>query len=313
MRGSLMKGSVLALVLAACLLPAGRAEAQGDGPHNLPLLPKGMNLFVAMPMGLSGDFNPQGTIQLPISANVDVFAVPITYIRTFSLGGRFARLFTTLPVASLDAGGTILDPRTGKEISISRGRSGIMDPIVTMHVGLVGAPALALPDFAKHQKSFQMVAIVGAAIPVGTYDSSRAINLGTNRWAFRLGVGTVMPLSKSTAWESANSAMLFTANNDPFGAASERSQDPLFISENHLAHSFNPKTWGSIDLRWQIGGETHTDGRADDNRTNILGGGVTLGHQFKPHLGGYASYGNVLASSGNASEWMVRAQLVYSF
>ncbi len=54
MRGSLMKGSVLALVLAACLLPAGRAEAQGDGPHNLPLLPKGMNLFVAMPMGLSG-------------------------------------------------------------------------------------------------------------------------------------------------------------------------------------------------------------------------------------------------------------------
>ena len=61
------------------------------------------------------------------------------------------------------------------------------------------------------------------------------------------------------------------------------------------------------------GGETHTDGSADDNHTNILGGGVTLGHSFTPHFSGYVSYGNILASSGNADEWLIRTQLVYSF
>jgi hypothetical protein len=158
-----------------------------------------------------------------------------------------------------------------------------------------------------------MFAIAGTAIPIGTYDSKRAINLGTNRWAFRLGVGAVTPLAKKTAWESANSVMLFTDNNDVFGAVDTRSQDPLFISENHLTHNFNPKTWGSIDLRWQIGGETHSDGFDDDNRTNILGGGVSIGHQFTQHFGGYVSYGRIIAKKGDAKEQMVRVQLAYLF
>ncbi len=302
----------IALAALAGLALAGTARAQGDGPHNLPLIPKDTNLLVVMPMGLSGNFNPSQTVLIP-GANVDVFAFPVTYIRTFSLGGRFARLFLTAPLATMDAGGTIVDPRTGDEIEVSRGRSGWMDPMLTLHVGLVGAPALAPAEYVKHPKSLQLFAIVGTAIPIGTYDSTRAINLGTNRWTFRLGLGMVAPLSKSTAWESANSFMLYTDNTDVFGGADTRSQDALFISENHVTHAFNPKWWGSVDLRWQYGGETQTDGFADDNRTNILGGGLTLGHTFTRHFTGYLSYGNVLASSGNADEWLVRAQIVYSF
>ena len=95
----------IALAALGCLALAGTARAQGDGPHNLPLMPKDMNLLVVMPMGLSGNFNPSQTVLIP-GANVDVFAVPVTYIRTFSLGGRFGRLFLTAPLATLDAGGT---------------------------------------------------------------------------------------------------------------------------------------------------------------------------------------------------------------
>ncbi len=288
----------IALAALGCLALSGTARAQGDGPHNLPLIPKDTNLFVVLPLGLSGNFNPSQTVLIP-GANVDVFAVPLTYVRTFSLGGRLGRLFLTAPLATLDASGTVVDPRTGEEIAITRGRSGWMDPLVG--------------EFVKHPKSFQMFAIVGTGIPIGTYDSTRAINLGTNRWTFRLGLGTVAPLGKSTAWESANSFFLFTDNDDVFGRVGRRSQDPLFVSENHLTHAFNPKWWGSVDLRWQYGGETQSDGVADDNRTNILGGGLTLGHTFSRHFSGYVSYGNILASSGNADEWLIRGQLVYSF
>ena len=48
---------------------------------------------------------------------MDVFALPVTYIRTFSLGGHFGRLFLTAPLATMRcSGGTIIDPRTGNEI-----------------------------------------------------------------------------------------------------------------------------------------------------------------------------------------------------
>jgi hypothetical protein len=302
---------VLLVVMTVVSLLTVPAEAQGDGPHSLPLLPVGMNFFVALPLGLSGNFNPSQTVLIP-GANVDVFAVPLTYIRTFSLGGRFGRVFVTAPLATLDASGDIAAPGSGT-LNVSRGRSGWMDPMVTLHLGLVGAPALKGPEFVKHPKSFQMVAIAGAGIPIGTYDPDRLINLGTNRWSFRLGVGTVMPLAKATAWEAANSVFLFTDNKDVFGPAGMRSQDPLIVSENHFTHSFSPKWWGSVDLRYQYGGETATDGVPDDNLANILGGGLTLGHQFTPHFGGYASYGRVLAKKGDAQEWMVRCQLACSF
>jgi hypothetical protein len=300
------------LVLCLSVMTAGRAEAQGDGPHNLPLIPVGVNLLVAMPMGLSGNFNPSQTVLVP-GAKVDVFALPVTYIRTFALGNQFARLFLTAPLATMEASGSVLNPLTGKYLDVTRGRSGWMDPMVTLHVGLIGAPALELPAFVKHPRSFQMVGIVGASIPIGTYDSSRVINLGTNRWSFRLGVGMVTPLSKAWAWESANSVFLFTKNNDLFGPSDTRSQAPLFVSENHLIYAFNPKWWTSVDLRWQVGGETSTDGEPDDNLTNILGGGATLGHQLSRHFTGYFSYGAVLAKKGDAKEQMVRGQIVYSF
>jgi len=302
----------LALGALLCVALAASAQAQGDGPHNLPVIPKDANILVLMPMGLSGSFNPQQTVLVP-GAEVDVFAAPVTYIRTFSLGGRLGRLFLTAPLATMDAKGSVIDPRTGTELSVSRGRSGWLDPTVTLHVGLVGAPALALPEFVQHPRGFQLFAILGTAVPIGTYDSSRLINLGTNRWAVRMGAGTVVPLGVSTAWESANSLMLFTDNHDPFGATQTRSQDPLFISENHLTHALDPKWWASVDLRWQYGGQTQADGIEEDNRTNILGGGLTLGHSFSPRIGGYVSYGRVLAKEGDAQEWMIRGQLTYSF
>ena len=117
----------------------------------------------------------------------------------------------------------------------------------------------------------------------------------------------VAPFTKSTAWESANTFMLYTDNNDVFGPNDTRSQDPLFITRTTSPMPSTP----SGGARWTCAGSTaartHTDGSADDNHTNIFGGGLTLGHTFTPHFTGYVSWGSVLASSGNADEWLVRA------
>lgn len=289
------------------------ASAQGDGPRQLPLAPEGINVFVPMGMFMSGNFNPQQTVLIP-GADVDVLAVPLTYMRTFSLGERLARLYVTVPLASLDASAEIFDPVAGRSLVPERRRSGSMDPMVTLHVGLVGAPALRLPEFVKHKKGFQLYSILGTTIPVGTYDPDRLINLGTNRWSFRLGTGTVTPIGGSgrTTWESANSIFLFTDNTDLL-LADSRSANPLFVSENHLTHDFTPRIWGSVDIRYQVGGETTTDDMPDDNLTNILGGGVSVGYHFTPKVEGYGSYGRILAKKGDAQEWLVRYQLRFTF
>ena len=86
--------------------------AQGDGPHNLPLIPINTNIFTPQVLLLSGNFNPQGTVLVP-GADIDVVAAPITYIRTFALGNRFGRLFLVAPISTLDASVEALDPRFG--------------------------------------------------------------------------------------------------------------------------------------------------------------------------------------------------------
>ena len=204
------------IVLCVSLLPAGRADAQGDGPHNLPLIPINTNIFTPQVLVLSGNFIPAGTAVVP-GASVDVVAVP-DHLHPDVRPGQPLR--PPLRGASgLDAGrqrGRSSIPIQGKYRFIDRGRSGIMDPMVTLHIGLAGAPALKLGEFMKHPKSFQMVAIAGVGMPFGTYDSSRLINLGTNRWTIRTGIGTVFPFGekKRTALEMSNNLYFFTKNND---------------------------------------------------------------------------------------------------
>jgi hypothetical protein len=191
-------GPIAVLGLIVLLLIPGTARAQGDGPHNLPLMPINTNIFTPQVLVLSGNIGPAMTAVVP-GATVDVVAVPITYFRTFAMGNRFGRLFAVLPVSTLDATGNYIDPRSGLPNSVSRGRSGIMDPLVTLHVGLAGAPALKPAEFMKHPRSFQMVAIAGVGMPFGTYDSDRLINLGTNRWTIRTGIGTSFRSARRSA------------------------------------------------------------------------------------------------------------------
>lgn len=304
---------VAMLLLLGLLLAPGTARAQGDGPHNLPLIPINTNIFTPQVLVLSGNFIPAMTAVVP-GATVDVVAVPITYIRTFALGSHFGRLFVVLPVSTLDATADVFDPIRGQDRSVDKGRSGIMDPMVTLHIGLAGAPALKPMEFMKHPKSFQMVAIAGVGMPFGTYDSSRLINLGTNRWTIRTGIGTVFPFGeqKRTALEMSNNLYFFTKNSDVRGA-DYRQQDPLYVMENHLTHNFTKKAWGSVDARYQYGGAVATDGVSDHSWTNALGGGGTFGYQFTLHFGAWTSLDKVLLKSGDAKETMFRFQIAYSF
>jgi len=302
-------------LLAASLLAPAALRAQGDGPRSQLLLPTGINVLAPAYLGLSGNLNFGQTILLP-EAKIDSSVWVLTYTRAFSLGGRYAQFWINPIAGSIDGRGTFTDPRSGQRVTVNVSESGLADPVVSFKLGLVGAPALALPEFAKTPQEFQLSAFVSAALPWGDYDSDRLLNLGTNVLALRLGAPMVFPMGDPKApffLELFPSVAFYDDNDDPSGGASKREQDPLFMVESHLSHNFTPEFWASLDLRYRYGAETTTDGMDDDNSQDVLGGGVSFGYAFTRFLSMQASYGNVLTENDGTELEMVRVKLVLLF
>ena len=300
------------LICLTLIIPA-QVEAQMEGPRVYLLAPVDMNVLVGTYMDMSGNLNFSGTILVKdadISADISV----LTYMRYFSIGNHFAQLWVA-PVWGKVGGSLGLDGGIGPESINIPSISGFADPYVAMLIGLVGAPALKMSEFVRYRQVFQLHALVSAYLPVGDYDSSRPLNLGTNRWAVRLGLPMVVPFGaplRSTWLEIIPSINFFTDNKDPFGA-DVREQDNLFSLESHLSHNFTARFWGSVDFRYQNGGETTTDGLPDDNRMNQFGAGVSLGYSITPAWTLQTTYGEIIAENNDARGRNLRLRLSYVF
>jgi hypothetical protein len=303
------RSATLALVLALAVATSP-ALAQGDGPRVYPLAPTGLNIVSGTYMNMGSNFNFQQDI-LIVGADISSNVGALSYLHTFGIAGRFAQLWVTPIFGSVDGSGTAgfggPEPET---IDVSA-VTGFADPYVAMRIGLVGAPALKLADFAKHKPGFQVYALAGANIPIGDYEQSRPLNLGTNRWAFRLGVPMVLPLLAPTRpllLELIPSVYFYTDNDAPYGAEM-RTQAPLFALESHASYNLTSRLWLGGDLRYQVGAETTTDGVKDDNALSHIGGNIDVGYQINRALSAFVGYGGVLAESDGAKGSMFRVRL----
>ena len=303
------------LALGLGLLLPGQVLGQGEGAHTYLPAPVGTNLLVPTYMDITGNFNFSQSIQVPDS-NIRSQIGVLSYLRFFCIRGQMAELWLT-PIYGR-VSGTVTVPTPGGETRTINVRPhyGFADPFFQLRVGLFGSPALAPAEFVRHPQTFQVYGLFGFGPPLGDYDSTRLINLGTNRWMFRVGAPIVVPFGnpKNPFWLEANpNVYLYTDNNDVSGPGTVRSQDPLWVLETHLSHNLTKMFWLSFDLRGQYGGATTSDGVYDDNKTEQLGGGGTLGIQLSRPLGLQVTYGTIFAKSGNARGNMWRARMTYAF
>ena len=215
-------------------------------------------------------------------ADINVNVVPTTLFHTFGIGGRFAQAMVMINPGS--ANGQCVPDSPGFPAP-ELNASGFADGFLGFKLGLIGAPALSIADFAKHTPAFSMNGYFRWWYS-GTYDSKSPFNLGTNRSTFEIGLPMAIPLGKNpkrATWlESYPSVRFYTANNDPtiITQADKSQQMPLFLLENHLTHNFTPKFWVGADLRYQYGGELKLDDEKQDNKVNVLGGGIEAGYQI---------------------------------
>ncbi len=291
-----------------------QSNAQGDGPRNFILAPKGVWGVAASWINLNQNLLPAGNF-LVSDADINATIYPTTLFHTFGIKGRYAQVLAMVNPGS--ASGRIGDAPPllpGNELSTN----GFSDGFVGFNLGLINAPALDVAEYSKHEHAFAMYGFFRLWYS-GTYDRNELLNLGTNRLTFEIGTPMTIALNKNpkrATWlEVFPNVLLFTDNNAPSRSAmaEKTKQKPLLIVENHLTHNLNSKFWAGIDLRYQYGGQTESDGVEDDNRINILGAGLGVGYQFFPFLSGKASYGKILIGDNEARSEMMRVTLIFNY
>lgn len=290
------------------------AFAQGDGPRNLLWSPKGTFAFLPKWMSMNQNITPGNVLIKNADLHIDAF--PLTLVYNFGLANRYAQVMLNAVPGSVSGSLVASQPNFPAPHLSS---SGFADGFIGFKLGLINQPALNVIEYSQYQKKTFSMMLYTRLWYSGTYDNAKLLNLGSNRLTFEVGFPIDIWLSKNPkrpTWLEIYPAIhMYTPNNDPslIAMANKSQQHALYSLENHLSHNFTDKFWASADLRYQYGGDVEVDGVDQENKMNILGGGVTAGYQVMKMLGLNMSYGGIIAGDNGAQSNMFRITAVLSY
>src|SRR5215472_17189535 len=156
--------------------------AQDLSPRAYVITPTDSNVIILTWSFYDGGLNFSGSI--PITGATGRYHVPIfSYYHSLSFFGRSANLTASLPYGVGNFQGEVL----GTERSAYR--SGLLDFNVRFSVNLIGGEAMPLEKFAKWKQKTLLGASIKVVAPTGQYDSTKLVNWGINRWAFKPELG----------------------------------------------------------------------------------------------------------------------------
>ncbi|WP_198369646.1 transporter [Roseomonas rosulenta] len=280
----------MALALAVAT-GASAASAQDIEPRAFANTPVGVNFLIggyAFTRG-SLSFDPA----VPVAeAQLRTSSLVLGYARSFEILGMSAKFDAQAPFSWLSGTATFAGQPVDREVD------GFGDPRFRLSVNFLGAPALTLDEFAAWQQDLILGASVQVSVPVGQYDPTRAVNLGTNRWFVKPELGASQRFGPLTL-ETTAAVTLFSDNSD-FLRGQTRSQEPLYSFQGHAIYSFGSGVWGAVDATYFTGGRTTIDGKVNDDLLRNWRLGATLSFPLSPRYSVrlYGSRG-VSARTGN--------------
>jgi hypothetical protein len=255
-----MTVSRVGIVLASLAIGGGASalHAQDLAPRAYIITPLRANAVTLGYNYNTGELLFEGTV--PITGASAKLSVPsVSYYRSFSLLGRSANVLATLPYGVGTFEGEVLEQQR------SIYRSGLFDSMFRVSVNLVGGPAMSLPQMRQWRQKTLLGLSLKVIAPTGQYDSTKLINLGSNRWSIKPELGV------SRRWghwllDAYASAFFFTENPEFFSrnefnpGVSSQTQDPIAGLESHLSYDVRPGLWMSLDANFWRGGRTSLDG-----------------------------------------------------
>lgn len=258
------KKPVLLLGILLLATHVAGVQAQSLEPRRWTHLPIDAN-FLGVGTGHSrGDILFDPALQIE-DGTMDLYYMGLTYIRSFALVGKTARLEATLPYAMGYWEGIL----RGEPASVRR--HGFSDPSLRLSVNLLGSPALKGQEFASYRAAHPVRTLLGVAVdvtlPLGEYRVDRLINLGSNRYILRPQIG-VLHLRNNWEYEATASVFLFGDNRDFFTGV-VREQEPLWFVQGHVIYSFRPGVWAGLSSGYGHGGDNTINGVSKDDDGRI--------------------------------------------
>jgi hypothetical protein len=257
------------LLRAACaLMPAiAPAHAQDIEPRAYSNAPVGVNFLIAGYAYTRGGLAFDSSLPLT-NPNLRTSSAVVSYATVLDLWGKSAKFDVIAPYTWLSGSAEY------KGEPVERIVDGLSNPAFRLSVNLYGAPALTLKEFADWEQDVIVGVSLRVSPPLGQYDESRLVNIGTNRWSFKPEVGVSKAVGPWTL-EIAAAAMFFTDNDDFFLGGNALSQEPIYSLQGHLVYGFRSGIWASVDATYFAGGRTTLNGdQNNDLQQNWRFGGT---------------------------------------
>ena len=214
-----------ALLAATIVMPGRSVHAQALEPRSYANTPVGIN-FVLLGYGYTeGDVSFDASTPIE-DAKVHVHAGLLAYARSMDVWGLSGKVLAVLPVAEASGSAKVAGQGRDREVF------GLAAPLLRVSVNVYGAPAVSMAEFPTYQQDIIVGISLQVTAPLGQYDSSKLLNVGTNRWSVKPELGV------SKAWgplilEVIPAITFFTKNDDFFGGKTLE-QDPIYSVQGHL-------------------------------------------------------------------------------
>jgi outer membrane putative beta-barrel porin/alpha-amylase len=265
---------LLWLVVLAAFTPAAHAQDLVPGAYTP--APVGFNVFTATGVFNKGDISFDPT--LPIEdAHSTIGLAAVNLARTLSIGGRYTNLLVGVPYVF----GTVSGLVRGQ--FDERSSAGLGDMAARIGINLYGAPAMTAEEFRAYRATTIVGVSFSAIAPTGEYDSSRFVNIGTNRWAFKPEVGVSRRRGRWT-FEGDLGLAFFTDNTEYVTGV--REQSPIASFQGHLIYTYRPGLWVAGDGNFWNGGRVTVNSAAhildqENSRVGITVAVPVSAHQFR--------------------------------
>lgn len=256
-----------ALLLVMTVLPVTAVHGQQLTPNAYAPTPIGTNVALIAENYSVGDVALDPS--LPVTGlHATINSPAVGYLRAFGFLDHYMNVGIVVPYVRGDLSGYYL----GQYQQLRR--SGLGDPQLRVAVNLYGAPAMTPQQFLAYQPQ----TIVGVSLivvpPLGQYDSTKLINIGSNRWSFKPELGISHALGRWTL-ESDLAVWLFTDNTN-FFHGNERSQDPIGALQLHAIYAITHRLWVALDGTYYTGGRTTINGVQNYDLQHNSRVGITL-------------------------------------
>jgi hypothetical protein len=232
------------------------ALAQDLQPRAFSPAPVGLNtVLVGYALSSGNVFFDQAL--LIEDATGEVNGITVAYVRTFGIFGKLAKLSAVLPYAFGTWEGTV------NGVPATTSREGFADPHVGLAVNFIGSRAVHLKDFRTYNEGTIVGADVIAVLPLGQYDPTKLINLGSDRWAVRPRLGFSSRIYRLTL-EANTAVWLFSDIPEAYGGTTI-SQEPIWSLSGNVLYIFKSGIWGGVSWGMASGGKTVVNGIEKDN------------------------------------------------